>query len=150
MPGADVQRCGDESLTDSMIHQTRPLEAILPVDKSGRFYVVDSVQLAPRHTRFRRCSTGWRNQQLCRNLAHDTIDQRIRLVERFLSYTNEFPWTWTAAMVEEFFSDLRSISRRRQSTIRGYQNALRMFCSASQCAHEAQCASEPWRCYSTS
>ncbi len=32
-------------------------------------------------------------------------------------------------MVEEFFSDLRSISRRKQSTIRGYQNALRLFCS---------------------
>src|SRR5258708_8063009 len=72
---------------------------------------------------------GWRNQQLCRNLAHDTIEQRIRLVERFLACTNEFPWTWTPAMVEEFFSDLRSISRRKQSTIRGYQNALRLFCS---------------------
>jgi hypothetical protein len=72
---------------------------------------------------------GWRNQQLCRNPAYDTIDARIRLVERFLGYTNEFPWTWTAAMVEEFFSDLRSMSRRRQSTIRGYQNELRMFSS---------------------
>jgi hypothetical protein len=72
---------------------------------------------------------GWRNQQLCRNLAHDTIAQRIRLVGRFLAYTNEFPWTWTPAMVEEFFSDLRSISRRKQSTSRGYQNALRLFCS---------------------
>jgi len=28
---------------------------------------------------------GWRNQQLCRNLAHHTIDERIRLVERFLA-----------------------------------------------------------------
>ena len=82
-----------------------------------------------RHRRFRRCSRVGAYQQLCRNLAHDTIEQRIRLVERFLAYTNEFPWTWTPAMVEEFFSDLRSISRRKQSTIRGYQNALRLFCS---------------------
>ena len=50
-------------------------------------------------------------------------------MERFLAYTNEFPWTWTPVMAEEFFSDLRSISRRKQSTIRGYQNALRLFCS---------------------
>ena len=50
-------------------------------------------------------------------------------MERFLAYTNEFPWTWTPAIVEEFFSDLRSISRRKQSTVRGYQNALRLFCS---------------------
>ena len=32
-------------------------------------------------------------------------------------------------MVEEFFSDLRSVHGRKQSTIRGYQNALRLFCS---------------------
>jgi integrase/recombinase XerD len=94
-----------------MIHQTRPLEALLPVDRSGRFYVVDSVPLLhPEAQTVQEMLDGWR-------------------VERFLAYTNEFPWTWTAAMVEEFFSDLRSISRRRQSTIRGYQNALRMFCS---------------------
>ncbi len=92
------------------------------VDKSGRFYVVDSVPLLhPEAHTVQEMLDGWRNQQLCRNLAHDTIDQRIRLVERFLAYSNEFPWTWTAAMVEEFFSDLRAISRRRQSTIRGYE-----------------------------
>jgi integrase/recombinase XerD len=50
-------------------------------------------------------------------------------VERFLEVTNEFPWTWTPAMAEEFFSDVRSVRGRKQSTIRGYQNALRRFCS---------------------
>jgi hypothetical protein len=60
---------------------------------------------------------GWRNQQLCRNLDHDTIAGRERLVERFIKHTNEFPWTWTPAMVEEFFSDLRSVKRRKQSTV---------------------------------
>src|SRR6476619_2780298 len=39
------------------------------------------------------------------------------------------PWTWTPVMAEEFFSDLRSVHGRKQSTIRGYQNALRLFCS---------------------
>ena len=72
---------------------------------------------------------GWRNQQLCRNLDHDTIAGRVRIVERFLELTNEFPWTWTPVMAEEFFSDLRSVHGRKQSTIRGYQNALRLFCS---------------------
>lgn len=100
----------------------------MPVDRSGRFYVVGSVPLLhPETQTVREMLEGWRNQQLCRNLAHDTIAQRIRLVGRFLAYTNEFPWTWTPAMVEEFFSDLRSISRRKQSTSRGYQNALRLF-----------------------
>jgi integrase/recombinase XerD len=67
--------------------------------------------------------------QLCRNLDHETIAGRIRIVERFLEVTNEFPWTWTAVMAEEFFSDLRSVRGRKQSTVRGYQNALRLFCS---------------------
>ena len=72
---------------------------------------------------------GWRNQQLCRNLDHDTIAGGSGSWSGSWSCTNEFPWTWTPAMVEEFFSDLRSVMRRKQSTIRGYQNALRLFCS---------------------
>jgi site-specific recombinase XerD len=105
-------------------------EAVLPVDKSGRFYVVGSVPLLhPEAQTVAEMLEGWRNQQLCRNLAPDTIEQRIALVQRFLDYTNEFPWTWTPAMVEEFFSDLRSVSRRKQSTVRGYQNTLRLFCA---------------------
>jgi hypothetical protein len=64
-----------------------------------------------------------------RNLDHETIAGRIRIVERFLEVTNEFPWTWTSGMAEELFSDLRSLRGRKQSTIRGYQNALRLFCT---------------------
>jgi integrase/recombinase XerD len=106
------------------------LEAVLPVDKSGRVYVVGSVPLLHAEAQtVREMLEGWRNQQLCRNLDHETIAGRIRIVERFLEVTNEFPWTWTAVMAEEFFSDLRSVRGRKQSTIRGYQNALRLFCS---------------------
>ena len=80
----------------------------MPVDKSGRVYVVGSVPLLhPEAQTVEEMLEGWRNQQLCRNLDHDTIAGRIRLVERFIEHTNEFPWTWTPAMVEEFFSDLR-------------------------------------------
>ena len=46
-----------------------------------------------------------------------------------MEQTNEYPWTWTPVMVEEFFGDLRSVKRRKQSTMRRYQNALRLFCS---------------------
>lgn len=102
----------------------------MPVDNSGRVYVVGSVPvLHPEAQTVDEMLEGWRNQQLCRNLDHDTIAGRVRLVERFIEHTNEFPWTWTPAMVQEFFSDLRSVKRRKQSTVRGYQNALRMFCS---------------------
>ena len=102
----------------------------MPVDLSGRVYVVGSVPvLHPEAQTVNEMLEGWRNQQLCRNLDADTVAGRARLVERFIDHTNEFPWTWTPAMVEEFFSDLRSVKRRKQSTVRGYQNALRMFCS---------------------
>ena len=102
----------------------------MPVDRSGRVYVVGSVPLLhPEAQTVEEMLEGWRNQQLCRNLDHETIAGRIRIVERFVEVTNEFPWTWTPAMAEEFFSDLRAIHRRKQSTVRGYQNALKLFCS---------------------
>ena len=113
-----------------MIHPMRRLGGALPVDRSGRVYVVGSVPLLhPEAQTVEEMLEGWRNQQLCRNLDHETIAGRIRIVERFVEVTNEFPWTWTPAMAEEFFSDLRAIHRRKQSTVRGYQNALKLFCS---------------------
>ncbi len=102
----------------------------MPVDKAGRFFVVPSVPLLhPETQTVHEMLEGFRNQQLCRNLSHGTIEKRQRIVERFLEYTNEFPWTWTPSMVEEFFGDLRSERGRRQSTVRSYQDALRGFCS---------------------
>jgi integrase/recombinase XerD len=102
----------------------------LPLDKSGRVHVVGSVPLLhPEAQTVEEMLEGWRNQQMCRNLGHDTIAGRIRLVERFVEHTNEFPWMWTPTLVEEFFGDLRSVKRCKQSTVRRYQNALRLFCS---------------------
>ncbi|MDT5282014.1 MAG: hypothetical protein QOJ20_3209, partial [Mycobacterium sp.] len=73
----------------------------MPVDLSGRVYVVGSVPvLHPEAQTVNEMLEGWRNQQLCRNLDVDTVAGRTRLVERFIEATNEFPWTWTPAMVE--------------------------------------------------
>lgn len=100
------------------------------VDGSGRVYLVDSVQLLhPEQQTFDEMLDGWRNQQLCRNLKFDTIDQRIRYVRRFMDHVNEFPWRWTSAHVEEYFGDLRSIRHLSHSTLRSYQSALRHFSS---------------------
>lgn len=47
----------------------------MPVDKSGRFYLVGSVPLLhPEAQTVAEMLEGWRNQQLCRNLALGTID----------------------------------------------------------------------------
>jgi integrase len=70
---------------------------------------------------------GWRNQQLSRALSFQTIAQREQIITRFLAFTNEHPWNWSPANVDEFFGDLRSASGVKQ-TLRNYQNALSLFC----------------------
>lgn len=71
---------------------------------------------------------GWRNQQLSRNLQHSTINAREAAIRRFADSTDEYPWTWSPAHVDEFFGDLRAIRQVRLSTVRGYQTSLRLFC----------------------
>lgn len=71
---------------------------------------------------------GWRNQQLARNLAFSTIDQRERVVRRFMTDVGELPWRWSSAMVDEWLGDRRTVRGLRQSTIRSLSIALRMFC----------------------
>lgn len=73
--------------------------------------------------------TGWRNQQLSRNLQFATIDKGIECVRRFVNHVNEFPWNWAPEHVEEYFGDLRSIHQLKHSTVRGYQSTLRRFTS---------------------
>lgn len=102
----------------------------MAVDEVGRAYLVSSVRpLHPEEQAVAEMLQGWRNQLLSRNLAFTTIDGMIAKVRRFLDYSNEFPWTWTVAMVDEFFGDLRSIHGLSQSSIRGYQGTLRQFCT---------------------
>jgi hypothetical protein len=43
-----------------------------------------------------------RAQQSARGLRADTIDYRERLVRRFVSFTNEFPWRWGPGHVDEW------------------------------------------------
>lgn len=72
---------------------------------------------------------GWRNQQLARNLAFSTIEGRERLVRELVVHVNEYPWAWTAGMVDEWLADRRATKSHRQSTIRQAGSAIRMFCA---------------------
>lgn len=76
-------------MNDSMMHPMRPVwRLICTLDKSGRVHVVGSVPLLhPEAQTVDEMLEGWRNQQMCRNLGHDTIAGRIRLVERFVEPT---------------------------------------------------------------
>lgn len=85
--------------------------------------------LHPAEQTFEAMLDGWRNQQLARNLAFATISAREAVVRRFHAATNEYPWSWNAAMVDEWFMDARAVRNVAGSTMRSYQDALRAFCS---------------------
>lgn len=71
---------------------------------------------------------GWRNQQLARNLSFATINVRDAQIRRFVADVGEYPWHWSAQMVDEWLGDQRSVRHLRQSTIRGKAITVRMFC----------------------
>lgn len=74
--------------------------------------------------------SGWENQQKSRMLSLSTIAPRIALIRRFNDFAEAYPWSWTAADVEDFTASLTSEGggRLAPSTIRGYHLVLRMFC----------------------
>ncbi|NDK92190.1 tyrosine-type recombinase/integrase [Gordonia desulfuricans] len=102
----------------------------MQIDEVGRVHLVESVPLLrPEERVVELMLDGWRNQQLSRNLQFSTIDRRVRCVQRSIEHSNEEPWNWTPAMVEEFSADLRSIRHVTHSTLRGYHGTLRAFCT---------------------
>ena len=60
------------------------------------------VQLRPEDAMVEAMLRGWRAQQTARGLREDTIDPRERLVRRFVEFTNEYPWRWMPAHVDEW------------------------------------------------
>ena len=71
---------------------------------------------------------GWAKQQLGgRGLAEKTVKRRQAVVRQFLSFSNEYPWLWTAAHLDEWSDDLVSVWGRAKSTIRNYHDAVRSF-----------------------
>jgi len=70
---------------------------------------------------------GWRAQQAARGLRAGTAGYRERLVRRFQAFTNEFPWQWRPAHVDEWSLTLTAERHLAPATIRGYQTDLRLF-----------------------
>lgn len=73
--------------------------------------------------------SGWEKQQRGgRRLQLDTVESRKSVVRRFVEYTNEYPWRWSASDMDEWTAHLVTVERLAESTIRSYQGAIRMFC----------------------
>jgi site-specific recombinase XerD len=85
------------------------------------------VHLRPQDAMFEAMLQGWRAQQIARGLQEDTVEARERLVRRFAEFTNEYPWQWGPAHVDEWTVWLTSEQRLSPATIRGYQTDLRLF-----------------------
>src|SRR5256714_6672684 len=71
---------------------------------------------------------GWRCQQVARNLSFGTIEARVRRVRAFTDHADCYPWAWTPQAVDEWCTDLRAVRGLRRSTLRAYQEAVRLFC----------------------
>jgi integrase/recombinase XerC len=85
--------------------------------------------LHPEEQVFAAMLAGWEARQRSRMLAQVTVEQRLATIRRFAAFTGSYPWRWTPADVEEWTSWLRSGARpRAHSTVRGYQNAVALFC----------------------
>lgn len=90
--------------------------------------LVDGVrQLRPEDAMVDAMLRGWRAQQNARGLRAESIEARERLMRRFLAFTNEFPWDWGPAHVDEWTLSLTTERHLMPSTIRGYQTDLRLF-----------------------
>jgi len=90
--------------------------------------LVDGVrQLRPEDAMTEAMLRGWQAQQAARGLRAETIAYRARLVRRFVEFTNEFPWQWSPAHVDEWTLTLTAEQHLAPSTIRNYQIELRLF-----------------------
>lgn len=97
---------------------------------SARLVLLDGVALLrPDEQVFEAMLEGWRNQGLARNLARSTVQARERQVRAFQAHAATLPWEWTALHADEWFADLRAVHHCTRSTVRGYQVAVRGFCS---------------------
>jgi len=87
------------------------------------------VLLRPDEQLFEAMLRGWRDQGLARNLAPATLTARERQLRAFHTHAASFPWQWTLQSADEWFADLRSVHHCARSTLRGYQAAVRGFCT---------------------
>jgi integrase/recombinase XerC len=97
---------------------------------SASLCLADGVPLLhPEDQVFEAMLTGWRNQQMARNLAPSTVDSREHQVRAFMRNADVYPWLWSSTMADEWFGDLRGVRHVGRSTVRSYQVAIRGFCA---------------------
>ncbi|MFF9074663.1 tyrosine-type recombinase/integrase [Streptomyces sp. NPDC014872] len=89
--------------------------------------VSGQLRFRPEDTVWEAMLNGWRSQQQARNLKKGTYEPRDKMVRAFQAYTNEYPWLWTPAHMDEWSANLTSEKGLAPSTVRGYQGTVRLF-----------------------
>ena len=64
--------------------------------------------LAPEEAVLEAMLKGWVAQQRSRLLVSTTVEQRVLLVRRLVSFSNDYPWRWSSGDVEEWTTSLVS------------------------------------------
>lgn len=101
-----------------------------PVEVAGAAHLVvvsGAALLRPDAQLFDAMLAGWAAQQTARRLSPATISSTVGLVRRFQEHTGVFPWEWTPAHLDEWSTDLVAVRRVAPSTLRTYQQAVRLF-----------------------
>jgi len=82
--------------------------------------------LEPAETVLEAMVEGWVVQQQSRLLSPVSIDKRRFTVRRFVGFTNEYPWQWGPADVEEWTASMVA-GGLSHATIRNYQQTVALF-----------------------
>ena len=97
---------------------------------SARLVLADGVALLhPEDAVFAAMLEGWSNQQAGgRGLRNRTINQRASDIRRFTEFAGAYPWSWSAAHMDEWSISMISEEKLSGSTVRSRQGAVRLFC----------------------
>ncbi|MEU9165808.1 tyrosine-type recombinase/integrase [Streptomyces sp. NPDC048424] len=89
--------------------------------------VAGVAHLRPQEALFEAMLCGWKAQQMARGVKKDTLIAREQTVRRFSAFTNDFPWAWMPAHMDEWSASLLGERHLAPSTVRAYQCELRLF-----------------------
>ena len=107
-----------------------------PIEVAGAAHLVvvsGATMLRPDAQLFDAMLQGWSCQQTARRLSPATISSTVGLVRRFQTHTGVFPWEWTPAHLDEWATDLVAVRHVAHSTLRTYQQAVRLFLGLTPC-----------------
>lgn len=104
---------------------------------SARLELADGVKLLrPEDAVVAAMLRGWEKQQIGgRGNRPSTAKRHARNVQLFLTFTNTYPWSWTASHMDEWSHDLVVGEGLAKSSIRQYQISIELFCDYITSAH---------------